>query len=53
MKTKYRILGFIIITKVEYGRAEGWYSNPNPKPYIDWQLWNIPIYREYVTQMLY
>lgn len=47
MKTKYRILGFIIITKVEYERSDGWYGKPSPKPYIDWLLWDVPVYREY------
>lgn len=53
MKTKYRILGFIVITKVEYGIEENYYNNPDPKPYIDWLLWDIPIYREYNGNRLY
>lgn len=53
MKTKYRILGFIIITKIEYGREEGYYNKSDPKPYIDWLLWGITVYREYTGNRLY
>lgn len=51
MKTKYRILGFIVITKVVYGVDESRYAKP--KPYIDWMLWDILIYRAYTGKALY